>query len=346
VMEFELSNTCNLECAMCTGLLSSTIRRDRDGLPPVKSPYDDRFVQQLEEFIPFLKEARFNGGEPLLQKICWDIWDRMAKLNPAIEITVATNGTTLSPKAKKLLEKCRFKVNLSLDSLDKTNYERIRKNAVLEETLENARWYREYCKSVGTSVCIMVNPMRLNWHEMPAYVRFCSENDYYLWFNTIWRPAHLALWNLESNELQRIYDRLAFACDMLSKAPIEARTFESNLAVYRNLVHGQIKTWIREQKVREEEKRDRETLRAQREGSKDRFFSKLKEHLGAAGKTDLFGDFAGKLENLEEKISANVASDDYYFHLLKEPMPMVLEDLRNRSVEHLVEWAYRHDGYY
>lgn len=39
IMEFELSNLCNLECTMCTGLLSSSIRAKRDKLPPLKSPY-------------------------------------------------------------------------------------------------------------------------------------------------------------------------------------------------------------------------------------------------------------------------------------------------------------------
>jgi MoaA/NifB/PqqE/SkfB family radical SAM enzyme len=346
VMEFELSNTCNLECVMCKGILSSTIRRDRDQLPPFKAPYDDAFVEQLEEFIPHLKEARFNGGEPLLQKICWDIWDRIATINPSIEITVATNGSTLNAKAKRLFERCRFKVNLSLDSLEKENYERIRKNAVLEETLSNASWYADYCKRIGTSVCIMVNPMRTNWHEMPNFVRFCSERGFYLWFNTIWRPPHLALWNLDSSELDRVHGDLARAEEELSRNPVEGPTFASNLSVYRNLVQNQISTWIREQRTREGEKRDHRAQRLARSGSKPRFLAHLKEHLSKAGNEKLHADFAAKLERLEERVSRNVSADDYYHHLLSQPLPMVLEDLKARSIEHLTDWVYRHDGYY
>ncbi|HUP56973.1 MAG TPA: radical SAM protein [Bdellovibrionota bacterium] len=217
IMEFELSNTCNLECIMCKGTLSSTIRRDRDHLPPMKAPYDDAFVDQLEEFIPHLKEARFNGGEPLLQKICWDIWERMRKLNPAIEITVATNGTTLGDRARRMLEAGRFRVNLSLDSLEKETYESIRVNASLESTLANTEWFGEYCRRKGTNFCIMVNPMRNNWREMPSFVRFCAEKRYYLWFNTIWRPPHLALWNLPSAELEAMRSELGRELAALEK---------------------------------------------------------------------------------------------------------------------------------
>src|SRR5690606_6216470 len=73
VMEFELSNKCNLECVMCKGELSSTIRKQRDKLPPLNTPYDSTFVEQLKEFIPHLKEAKFLGGEPFLIDIYYEI---------------------------------------------------------------------------------------------------------------------------------------------------------------------------------------------------------------------------------------------------------------------------------
>src|SRR6185295_19977224 len=66
LMEFEISNVCNLECTMCTGFFSSSIRHNREHLPPIKTPYDDAFVRQLEPFVPHLKAARFLGGEPFL----------------------------------------------------------------------------------------------------------------------------------------------------------------------------------------------------------------------------------------------------------------------------------------
>src|SRR5262245_29905149 len=43
VMEFALSNVCNLECVMCCGEYSSLIRSRRDHLPPLQPAYGDRF---------------------------------------------------------------------------------------------------------------------------------------------------------------------------------------------------------------------------------------------------------------------------------------------------------------
>lgn len=59
----------------------------------IKSPYNDAFVEQLEEFIPHLKELRFNGGEPFLINAVFRIFEKVEKLNPKLKIVIATNGT-------------------------------------------------------------------------------------------------------------------------------------------------------------------------------------------------------------------------------------------------------------
>jgi MoaA/NifB/PqqE/SkfB family radical SAM enzyme len=343
IMEFELSNTCNLECIMCKGTLSSTIRRDRDALPPMRAPYDDAFVDQLEEFIPHLREARFNGGEPFLQKICWDIWERIQKLNPAVEITVATNATTLSDRIKRMLEGGRFRVNVSLDSLRKETYESIRVNATFERTLENLKWFGEYCRARGTRFCIMVNPMRMNWREMPEYVRFCAKNGYFLWFNTIWRPYHLAIWTLESARIERIRAELSRELQALTETPVPGPTFQACLGILRNFVEDQLRAWASEQAVRERDGRDHRTLLGQLTGARDAFRKRLSERLGADPRLP---DFLRKLEGLEQRVSRNVPAESYYGLLLRQPVEMVIEDLRTRSAEELVEWVYKHDGYY
>src|SRR5690554_5963776 len=63
MMEFELDITCNLECTMCSGEFSSSIRKNREHKSPFKPIYDDKFIDQLVEFIPYLHETRFSGGE-------------------------------------------------------------------------------------------------------------------------------------------------------------------------------------------------------------------------------------------------------------------------------------------
>jgi MoaA/NifB/PqqE/SkfB family radical SAM enzyme len=77
VMEFELSNECNLECVMCNGYFSSSIRKNREKLPASVSPYNDQFVDELDQFIPHLTDAKFLGGEPFMIDIYLKIWERI-----------------------------------------------------------------------------------------------------------------------------------------------------------------------------------------------------------------------------------------------------------------------------
>jgi MoaA/NifB/PqqE/SkfB family radical SAM enzyme len=192
IMEFELDNTCNLACTMCNGMLSSTIRKDREMLPPLKSPYGKKFMEELRSFIPHLKEARFNGGEPFLIKIYYDIWDMILEINPEIKVTIATNGTVLNNKVKNYLNRGNFHLNISMDGFSKNIYESTRLNGDFDKLIQNFQWFRDYCHQKKKTLCIMINPMRQNWWEMPDFVNWCNENSVHLWFNTIVRPENLS----------------------------------------------------------------------------------------------------------------------------------------------------------
>ena len=199
MMELELANTCNLECIMCNGKLSSSIRKNREKQEPYHIPYDDAFVHQLEEFLPHLEETRFNGGEPFLNEIYFSIWEKILEVKPGMKVVIATNGTVMNQRVKDLLERGNFDINLSLDSLVKETYHSIRVNAVFEKTMENIDWFQDYCKRKNTTLCILTNPLRENWREMPEFIHFCNERNLPIWFNTIHRPYEHALWTLSSD---------------------------------------------------------------------------------------------------------------------------------------------------
>jgi MoaA/NifB/PqqE/SkfB family radical SAM enzyme len=243
MMELELDNTCNLECIMCNGVLSSSIRVHREKKPRVHSPYDEAFVTQLEEFIPHLREARFNGGEPFLSDINFRVWERMLRKNPRIRIVVATNGTVLNERVKNLLNRGRFHINLSFDSLDKATYEAIRKNASFEDTMEHIRYFDRYCREKGTAFVVLLNPMRPNWREIPDFVRTFNRMNVALWFNTIFRPYHLSLWNLPPEELKKIHEELSRHDFPVTEG--KGNHSHHNRSVYRSLVE-QIRTWCEE----------------------------------------------------------------------------------------------------
>jgi len=231
VMEFEISNVCNLECIMCEGYYSSSIRKNRDKLPPLNNPYDAQFVKQLEPFIPHLTEAKFLGGEPFLIQIHYQIWDLIIKLNPDINVSITTNGTVLNSKVKNFLEQLNASIIVSVDSLDRENFESIRVNAKFDQVMENLNYFMEYTKRKGTVLSFAVCPMQQNWKEIPSLLEFCNERDIDICFNIVLTPEKGTLRTLWKDEIFEIIKYLK-EIDLTGDTVIQ----KSNNFKYRSLL--------------------------------------------------------------------------------------------------------------
>ena len=256
LLELELSNQCNLECIMCEGRLSSGIRKNRDNLPPLPMVYDDSFVEQLKEFIPHLEELRFNGGEPFAQKIVYDICMLVADLSPNLRINIATNGTVYNKQVQKIMDRCNLHLNISIDSLEKENYDSIRINGDFDILMKNFEKFRNYCQINNRGLSVMVNPMRNNWWEMPNFVEFATENKVHLWYNTIHHPEHLGIWSLPSSDLSVIIQTLELEVDRLRPDPLTDNfTALGNWEKLDHFVNKQIKNWYDKQIKREKDQK-------------------------------------------------------------------------------------------
>ncbi len=210
VMQFELSNICNLECTMCTGEFSSSIRKNREKLSPKPSIYNNEFIEQLREFIPHLSYAKFYGGEPFLVDEYYKIWDLIAELNPNIKVEIQTNATIMNNRVSRILDQLKCNINISVDSLQKEVYESIRVNANFENVMKNIETFMAYQIKRGTRITLSVCPMRTNWKELPDFIDFCNANNTNVFFHVVWEPVHMTLWNLDYNSLNNI-------CTSLSK---------------------------------------------------------------------------------------------------------------------------------
>jgi len=334
MMELELDNTCNLECIMCNGFLSSSIRKNREKKPKLEIPYDDEFVNQLNEFIPHLQELRLNGGEPFLSKICKNILDNAVEINPKIKIVLATNGTVLNNSIKELLEKGNFNINISIDSLQKETYEAIRVNAVFEEVMENFKYFLDYCRKKKTKLCVLTNPMKQNWTEMGDFVRFCNQHNIPLWFNTIRQPQEHSLWALPTDKLQEIFDTLSRE---VFKPTITAPESFHNIKVFDNLVKTQIYNWLQESKtsntLRDVDYSDKEKL----------FFEQIKKFIREDSSAE--AELQEKLNQVNEKIEnileyldkKQMSRNDFFSFAANLPLKMVYKELLSKSSEELIE---------
>jgi MoaA/NifB/PqqE/SkfB family radical SAM enzyme len=268
VMEFELSNVCNLECEMCSGDFSSLIRENREKRAPLPIVYDAAFVEQLEEFIPYLTEVKFYGGEPFLIEIYYQIWEKIMAIKPQIRISVQTNGTVLNNRVKNILAKTNFHLNVSFDSLQKETYEAIRVNAKFERVLENMRWFREYTRERGTFFGISACMMRQNWQEAPDFIRFCNEWDCPAYFHSVFYPLDSAIRALPKSELSEIR-RYLEGFSFPEETPIQKK----NSLHYQNFVQ-QVAFW---------EENAPETVQPRSARSLDQLYELMAEHLHRSG---------------------------------------------------------------
>lgn len=204
LIEFELDNNCNLECIMCNPQTSSAINKSCNLKTIQPSPYNATIVDEIEEFIPHLSHANFIGGEPFLIPIYYSLIEKMLNINPKIIFNISTNGTILNEKIKSLLNRGRFDLAVSIDSIKKETFELIRKNATLETVLENIEYFNNYCKTKKTYFSIWICPMKQNAYEIPELLNYFNNKEIPIYFNYVTTPHGVSLWFQSSQEINSI----------------------------------------------------------------------------------------------------------------------------------------------
>jgi MoaA/NifB/PqqE/SkfB family radical SAM enzyme len=178
---------------MCNGYFSSSIRKNREHLPAMNNPYNDQFVDELDEFIPHLQVAKFLGGEPFMIDIYLKIWERIRKINPKVVIHITTNGTFLNKRIKELLNGLKAGFIVSIDSIVPETYRQIRVNGNFDKVMENLEYFRRYAAQKRTFLSLAACPMTLNWQELPLLLNFCLDKRIILYFNPLTTPEQLSL---------------------------------------------------------------------------------------------------------------------------------------------------------
>ena len=81
-----------------------------------------------------VESIRLTGGEPTVRANLSDLVTRLSKLN--VDLSMTTNGATLSLAAKRLKEAGLKRINISLDSLQRERFAELTRRDNLEEVLE------------------------------------------------------------------------------------------------------------------------------------------------------------------------------------------------------------------
>jgi MoaA/NifB/PqqE/SkfB family radical SAM enzyme/Tfp pilus assembly protein PilF len=243
MMEFTISNTCNFECTMCSGELSSSIRGHREGLPPLPKAYGERFFAELRAFLPHLKQANFLGGEPFLAAENFRIFELMAQLGLTIPCHVTTNGSIWNADVERILARFPVAIAISLDGATKATFESIRVNGDFDVVMANARRFHAACRRNRTGFGFAFCLMRENWHEAAGIQRIADELDASLFINTVVDPAGSSLYSLPPAELLEIVGKIERSlaprpADLLRPGRLLRRRHRRNRALWRGVLAG------------------------------------------------------------------------------------------------------------
>lgn len=165
-LRVSLTDKCNLRCHYCMPV-------DQTFMDESRYISADEMVEVISELQSLgLKEVRLTGGEPLLRKSFPEIVGKISMLGLK-KVALTTNGILLD-KHLSLLKRCGIlHLNVSLDSLDQDNFQRITRGNNLERVVSNIR----LAVSQGFIVKINTVLMRgINDHEVMDFLTF-SENE-------------------------------------------------------------------------------------------------------------------------------------------------------------------------
>jgi cyclic pyranopterin phosphate synthase len=172
-LRLSVTDKCNLSCFYC--------RSDpgKCGIEPVEGALKVKDYLKIGRIAAELgiQRIRLTGGEPLLHPDILKIVNGLANLEGVKDLSLTTNGILLEEMAPRLAKAGLNRVNISLDSLDESNFRQITNGGKLASTLKGIDCsLDEGLKPVKINVVLLKG---INEHEIERFVRLtlCRELD-------------------------------------------------------------------------------------------------------------------------------------------------------------------------
>jgi hypothetical protein len=192
-LELALSNTCNLQCVMCNGELSSAIRARREHRPPLTSPYGPSFLEDLDPFLRRITSVNFLGGEPFLARESLAVMDRLVELGVRPQVSVTTNATIWNDRVADLVAALGMEVAVSVDGISDGVLESIRVGIDPEAFRRNTVSMRDVASAGGGRLRLLFSLQVGNWSELSGVLHWGDELDVDVGLNRVDHPIRHSL---------------------------------------------------------------------------------------------------------------------------------------------------------
>jgi len=185
-LRVSVTDKCNLKCVYCT---------PSKGLKHFKQT-DLLTDEEIIRFISIahrhgLRKVRITGGEPLLRKNILELISEIKKIGVR-ELSLTTNGLTLSNMAEKLKSAGLDRVNISLDTLDAEKYKTIANGGDINLVWESIK---EAERVELMPVKINMVPIRgMNDDEILSFASLTFKKNYHIRFIELMPANSSRLW--------------------------------------------------------------------------------------------------------------------------------------------------------
>lgn len=176
-LRISLTDRCNFRCIYCM---------PEEGLPWLPK----REILAYEEILRLarifielgVRTIRLTGGEPLMRQDIDVLIGGLIRLDPALDLSMTTNGFFLVDKVDRLAQAGLKRINVSLDSLQPARFERMvrRDGQLVFKILEGMRRARRAGLAPIKINCVIMRGY--NDDELVDFARLGREEDYQVRF--------------------------------------------------------------------------------------------------------------------------------------------------------------------
>ena len=174
-LRISLTDRCSLRCTYCMPA------EGLDWLTKSDRLSDDEIVRLAEVFVARgVSSIRLTGGEPLVHPTLVPMVARLAALSPRPELSLTTNGVSLTRSAADLVAAGLDRINISVDTLDRERFAQLTRRDRLDDVLAG----------VAAAAAAGIFPLKINTvlirdsnlAEAPALLEWALRAGYQLRF--------------------------------------------------------------------------------------------------------------------------------------------------------------------
>lgn len=173
-IRISLTDKCNLRCTYC-------MAEDSTFAPENSLLSASEIFQVIRHLYTLgIHQIRLTGGEPLLRKDIIAITQLITSISQKLDVALTTNGVLLNIYSKKLFSSGIKTINVSLDSLNESQFKLLTKRFHLKEVISGI----QSARSAGFSVIKLNSVIIKNTNEdqIIPLAQFALENNLHLRF--------------------------------------------------------------------------------------------------------------------------------------------------------------------